>query len=101
MKLIFPCRSGNTPIRREDPMELQTKSSPERDKWINKLTQLESALMSLVGATAEEQISSMRNRDLALKARATAPANRISDLKDPARPINGPSYPRDNSAIPF
>lgn len=36
-----------------------------------------------------------------LQLRASALINRISDQQDPATPIDEPSYPRDNSAIPF
>ncbi len=36
-----------------------------------------------------------------LQLRAPALMTRTSDQSDPATPINEPSYPRDNSAIPF
>lgn len=57
--------------------------------------------VTLVGATVEKNKTSLRNEVTSSNPRVTTLRNSNSNRNDPAKPINEPSYPRDNSAILF
>merc|ERR1712212_1235019 len=81
--------------------ELKTQGDPCQTHPLKGMNRMNPAGMSSVGATAgKDKTPTWTRGTTPLKPRPTGQINSTSDHQDPAMPINGPSYPRDNSAIP-
>merc|ERR1712035_175108 len=85
MKLISPCRSGDTYIRREDPMELSTPRQPML-KTLKQKTKPNETCPNVFGwgDRGETQNPHVEREHLLSQLRAPALINRNSDQLDPA-----------------
>jgi len=100
VKLIYPCRSGYNTTRREDPLELKVQNSATSNNFIKSKNLLAMKFYLRLGRPRRKnKPPSGLGQTPKAKKDIFKPQNIWPIMIRPIRPISGPSYPRDNSAI--